>query len=71
MVEWREKKTRYCGGNVKTLEFTAFFEKKIIAFLAISYYNVLYKPIAQKAEWANYDRVKQKLRGTQIYGTRD
>lgn len=43
----------------KTLEFTAFFEKKIIAFLAISYYNVLYKPIAQKAEWADYDRVSR------------
>ena len=58
-MEWREKKTRYCGGNVKTLEFTAFFEKKIIAFLAISDYNVLYKPIAQKAEWADYDRVSR------------
>ena len=56
---------------VKSLDFTVFCEKKIIAFLAISYYNVLYKPIAQKAEWADYDRVKQKLRGTQIYGTRD
>lgn len=44
---------------MKTLEFTAFFEKKIIAFLAISYYNVLYKPIAQKAEWADYDRVSR------------
>ena len=58
-MEQEKKKTRYCGGNVKTLEFTAFFEKKIIAFLAISYYNVLYKPIAQKAEWADYDRVSR------------
>lgn len=44
---------------MKTLDFTAFFEKKIIAFPGISYYNVVYKLIGRVGA-TGYE---QRLRG--------